>query len=248
MVNVKQYSVPVITGQRMVCAGTTGVAYTTDALMTGYQWTLPPGAKIASGAGTNAVVVDFSAAASIGFVAVSGLNDCGTVLISNNYPVMVNPVPVAPRIIGQGHTLISSADAGNQWYLDSKPITTNGTAKQYMALEGGTYTVKISRNNCWSESSYSYALSPMSQSEIEVDVFPNPSRGHFNLKIATGKPEEVTIDILNKNGKLLWRREKIVIDNNYLEPIDFYNIPPALYVVRVYNKDVNKSIKLIITK
>ncbi|MEI6679467.1 MAG: T9SS type A sorting domain-containing protein, partial [Mariniphaga sp.] len=248
VVTVRPLYFPTITGLTTVCAGTAGVVYRTDAVMTDYKWTLPPGAKIISGAGTDVVVVDFSATASLGFVVVSGISECGYFTISNNYSVAVNPIPTTPRIIEQGHTLISSADSGNQWYLDSNPIATGGTEKQYAALVSGNYTVTQTINNCESLPSYVFALSDISASDIEMTVYPNPNHGQFNLKIQSGKPVELMIDISNNNGKLLWRQEKVAIDRSYLTPVDLINIPGGIYMIRVHNSKINKAIKVIITK
>ncbi|MBI4645146.1 MAG: hypothetical protein HY738_00785 [Bacteroidia bacterium] len=68
-----------ITDTTPVCQGQNGVTYTispvTDA--TGYNWALPSGATIASGANTNSITVNFSVTASSGNITVYGVNDCG---------------------------------------------------------------------------------------------------------------------------------------------------------------------------
>ena len=67
-----------ISGTGNVCAGTNGVIYTTSVIpnATLYLWTLPPGATIASGQGTNTVTVNFGPTAVSGNVTVSGSNSC----------------------------------------------------------------------------------------------------------------------------------------------------------------------------
>ena len=68
-----------ITGTAQVQLGQTGVAYSIPAIQnaTGYQWTLPQGAAIASGSNTNSITVDFSASALPGNISVHGTNACG---------------------------------------------------------------------------------------------------------------------------------------------------------------------------
>ncbi len=89
-----------ISGTGNVCAGTNGVIYTTSVIpnATLYLWTLPPGATISSGQGTNTVTVNFGPTAVSGYVTVSGSNPCGVGLPSS-LPVMVNPLPADPGII-----------------------------------------------------------------------------------------------------------------------------------------------------
>ena len=67
----------VITGTASICANQQGVAYSTIALAgLTYTWTVPSGASIVSGQGTNSIVVNFGANA--GSVTVKANNACGT--------------------------------------------------------------------------------------------------------------------------------------------------------------------------
>ena len=67
-----------ITGNHMASAGTTGAVYSVAPITnaTKYEWTLPAGATIRSGANTNSITVDFGTSVSGGTITVAGLNDC----------------------------------------------------------------------------------------------------------------------------------------------------------------------------
>lgn len=69
-----------IVGPDTVCQGETGYAFSIPVITnaTSYLWTLPAGASIAQGQGTNAIVVDFSNSAVSGTITAAGINDCGT--------------------------------------------------------------------------------------------------------------------------------------------------------------------------
>lgn len=84
-----------ISGTSTVCAGTQGVAFSVPAITnaTGYVWSLPNGATIASGNNTNSITVNFSASSSSGNITVYGTNSCGNGTISPDFPVTVNPLP-----------------------------------------------------------------------------------------------------------------------------------------------------------
>jgi hypothetical protein len=90
-----------ISGTLTVCAGATGVAYSClpvpNALT--YVWTLPAGATIASGFGTNSITVNFAANASSGSITVMGNNLCGDGAPSPPFPVTVNQLPAAAGTI-----------------------------------------------------------------------------------------------------------------------------------------------------
>ncbi|MCX6291170.1 MAG: proprotein convertase P-domain-containing protein, partial [Bacteroidetes bacterium] len=65
-----------ITGSANACQGQNGVAYSVASISgaTGYTWTLPTGASIASGANTNSITVNFSASFTGGNISVYGTN------------------------------------------------------------------------------------------------------------------------------------------------------------------------------
>ncbi|MBX7093794.1 MAG: T9SS type A sorting domain-containing protein [Flavobacteriales bacterium] len=83
-----------ISGLTTVCAGTNQVNYSINAISTAtnYVWTLPSGATINSGTGTEAITVNFAQNASSGTISVYGENSCGNGGVSN-LSVTVNPLP-----------------------------------------------------------------------------------------------------------------------------------------------------------
>ncbi len=90
-------SAGMISGTDSVCSGTTGVPYMVEPLMaaTSYTWSLPPGAILQSGAGTNAIVVDFPTGALSGNITVFGTNFCGDGPPSPPFAVTVSLPPRA---------------------------------------------------------------------------------------------------------------------------------------------------------
>ncbi len=90
-----------VTGSSVVCGGATGVAYSVTPIsnVTTYVWTLPAGATIATGSGTNAITVNFAGDAVSGNVSVYGNSLCGNGLPSPDFPVTVNALPADPGTI-----------------------------------------------------------------------------------------------------------------------------------------------------
>jgi len=68
-----------ITGNDTVCSNHQGYDYSVEMIdgASTYVWTLPAGATIASGQGSNHITVDFSQTATSGDVSVYGANECG---------------------------------------------------------------------------------------------------------------------------------------------------------------------------
>jgi len=84
-----------ITGSSNVCAGINGVAYTVAPIANAvsYVWTLPLNAIIASGMGTNSILVNYLANAQSGNIFVSGNNLCGNGGSSPAFSTSVTPLP-----------------------------------------------------------------------------------------------------------------------------------------------------------
>ena len=80
-----------ISGPDTVCQGDGGYQFSIPAIpnATSYVWTLPPGAAISQGQGTNSIVVDFSNSAISGDVIAAGTNTCGTGAISSTTVTVV---------------------------------------------------------------------------------------------------------------------------------------------------------------
>lgn len=126
----------IITGIAEVCRKTYGVVYSVDSIpyATTYQWTVPPGAVIATGSGTNAITVDYTGMALSGDVIVQGINANGMGLPSPVFPVIVNPLPV-PSILGSDSACAGSASniyvtengmAGYTWNISQGGVITAG--------------------------------------------------------------------------------------------------------------------------
>jgi hypothetical protein len=131
-----------ITGTSAVCQGTTGVSFSVAAIAhaTGYTWSLPSGASIASGANTNSITVDFSGIATSGNINVYGTNACGSGTVSADFAVTVNSA-VTPSasissdlgdVICEGALVTFTAAPVNggttpnyQWKLNGSNVGTN---------------------------------------------------------------------------------------------------------------------------
>lgn len=100
IVTTYPFAAGIITGTASVCQTQTGVNYSVSAITnaTGYVWTLPTGATISSGINTNAITVDYSAAAVDGNITVQGTNDSGSGIVSANFAVTVTPVILTSSI------------------------------------------------------------------------------------------------------------------------------------------------------
>jgi hypothetical protein len=91
-----------IVGPTSVCEEEAGVVYSVPVITnaTGYLWTIPSGASITAGDNTNSITVDFGTATD-GILTVQGTDVCGNGLVSPDFSVTVNPLPLTTTIYHQ---------------------------------------------------------------------------------------------------------------------------------------------------
>jgi uncharacterized protein (TIGR02145 family) len=175
-VTVDPLPIPTISGNNTLCAGTTGVVYTTQAGMTNYAWTISAGGTITAGGSTsnNTVTVTWNTAgAQTVMINYHDLNGC-TAVAPSVFPVMVNPLPI-PVITGtttlcSGTTgVVYNTQAGMsnyQWAISvGGTITAGGTTTDHTVTitwnTPGTQTVSVNYhdlNGCTALTSTSYQV------------------------------------------------------------------------------------------
>jgi hypothetical protein len=134
-----------ITGTAAVCGGTNGVAYSVGVIpntMT-YVWTLPAGATIATGAGTNSITVDFGPFASSGDIIVYGNNLCGNGASSPPFAVIVSPLPDTAGVI-TGQAAVCQGVSG---VIYTVPLIANATGYVWTVPAGATIVAGANTNS-----------------------------------------------------------------------------------------------------
>lgn len=240
-----------ILGDASVCKGVSGVIYTVPAIENAemYIWTIPAGASIVAGNGSNTITVDFSGYAVSGTISVFGQNSCGNGVLSPNFVVAVNPVPQTPAITQHGDTLTSSAASGNQWYLDGVEIP-GATGQQHMAVYIGTYTVQVTLSGCSSGISNEILVYPVSVDENPIaegfEVYPNPGTGIFKVQVPALKSNDMfSLQIFNNQGSLVSQKQNVSTIGNNLNEFDITGFPSGVYTV-VLKSEKNTFVKRII--
>ncbi len=242
-----------ISGPTAVCQGENGVIYTVPAIAnaTGYTWTVPAGATITSGANTNTIHVDFSSSASSGSVTVLGSNACGDGS-SSSLSVIVSPVPATPVITANGYVLTSSAANGNQWYHDGTAVAgaTNQTYTVPSSAPGWYWTV-VTVGACSSDSSnhkYIQGVGVGEHHADQVNIYPVPNDGRFNISISSEREISYKLDIYNSLGVTVYGEHTITVNGTLVTPIDLGSVASGLYTVVLRNTDNQVVRKMLINK
>jgi hypothetical protein len=170
---------------------------------------------------------------------------------SNVVKIKVNSVPGKPAITLLGNTLTSDSETGNQWYLEGVAIEV-ATGSEYTAVADGNYTVVVTHNGCSSEASNTILFLPASVTDFEVshsfDVYPNPGKGLFTIKITSEEPIELNIEIYNSTGILVWNQEKVSICDRMTIPVALNDAANGIYMVALRNSTTNMFRKVVIMK
>ena len=179
---------------------------------------------------------------------------CGTIT-STTLSLTVLPVTKINNITPD--TDVSFGDAINlevnseghelqyQWEKDGKNLA-GGNASDFVkqnvnATDIGLYKVKVT-GSCGTETSknvYVYVKSENYSKEPEVFVWPTLVNDEF--RVALSNDQNYNVLLFNTIGTLL----KGISNCQYETVVDVSKLPAGIYIVRVYNNNFRKSIKLI---
>jgi hypothetical protein len=250
-VNTMPAAAGTITGDATVCQGSIGIEYSVGAInnATAYIWTLPAGATIVSGSGTNDIVVDYSLAAVSGTISVSGQNSCGTG-IPSVMPVTVNIKPATPVITRNESILSSNATSGNQWYMDGN-IINGATSQTYTILQDGTYTDIVTLNGCSSDVSNSIVIIHTGIGNPDKEMFsisPNPGNGAFWLTIKSPTATVYDLKVLNSLGDVVYHESHLEVNGEFKQYYDLQWLSSGMYTVVLRSDKQQVTRKIVVNK
>ena len=156
-----------ITGNANQCINRTNLTYSISAVpnATSYNWSLPTGWTITSGAGTANITVSTNGSAVSGDISVTATNSCGTssaqifpVTIYTALPpdagIITGPNAICPAISGLVYSIASVANATNYtwtvpsgWTITSGQGTTSITASAGAGSATGNQNVMVTASN-----------------------------------------------------------------------------------------------------
>mgnify|MGYP001193921403 CR=1 FL=1 len=232
-----------ITGTAIVCENATGVAYSVNPVFgaTGYTWTLPIGAIITSGSGTDSITVDFGT--NSGIVGVAAINSCGSGA-EDSITVIVNSIDTSVSLIGMS---ISSNENGAiyQW-IDCDNDSINGETNQsYTPAVNGNYAVLISVNGCTDTSAcYNYLSTEVNNTSVKserINIYPNPTSGKVLINFWGYKITEASIEIIDLLGKTVYQEEI----KSKESVIDISRFSQGIYFLNFKNEEGSTVHKII---
>ena len=186
-------------------------------------------------------------------------NSAGTVIMNHTFAGSVpqvkkysacyvnNTPPAIPTISLSSNSLMASTATLYQWYLNGVAIA-GATAQTYTPTTTGIYVVRITdANGCVYQYSkgYSYVKMPDAVTDLDkinnIDIFPNPSTGLFNLKNTNLLGAEFTVNVFDNFGKQ-------VLNKKNATTIDLTMQANGFYTIQVLSENGVATKKIILNK
>ncbi len=161
LVMVKPRPVPTIAGLATLCAATSNIAYSTESGMSNYIWTISSGGAITAGAGTNAVLVSWSAAGTqyinVSYTAVNGC--AATEPTVKTVMVNARPIPTISGsstgcLNGQSTFATETGMSSYSWTVSSGGTIVSGSNTSFVTISWSSIGPKtisvnyINQNGC----------------------------------------------------------------------------------------------------
>ncbi|MDP2387151.1 MAG: gliding motility-associated C-terminal domain-containing protein [Bacteroidota bacterium] len=142
---------PIVSGAASVCPNATAVTYSvTNTIGNTYNWSVPAGATIASGQGTNSITVDFGASG--GNIDVAEASNCGSgngslAITINSIPVtsaISGPTPVCPNATAITYSVTNTVGSTYNWTVPAGVTIVSGQNTNSITVDFGATAGTIS--------------------------------------------------------------------------------------------------------
>ncbi|MEN0056862.1 MAG: S8 family serine peptidase [Mucilaginibacter sp.] len=157
-----------------------------------------------------------------------------------------------PVITQAGNTLNSNFAAGNQWWLNGKPIN-GATAAKYDPLQSGDYQVADTlASGCIALSDvYRYArtvANPGNDTDIGLTVFPVPANNQLNVVFVAKAASDLKLSLVNSAGQTVYQDKQSPPEGNYSTVINVSGQIPGVYILKLLMGQKIYARKIIINK
>ncbi len=148
--------------------------------------------------------------------------------------IEVNPAPAQPSVTQVDNTLVSSADAGNQWFLEGEAIP-GAIGKILTPAVTGWYQVQVTnQNNCQSELSdavyFVVTQVAFAGHPGQAVFYPNPTSGKIVFDKNFTSTNDFIFTVLDQLGN-------IVFVNTNPSEIDLSRFEDGIYFYTLSNQD-----------
>lgn len=158
--------------------------------------------------------------------------------------VTVNPLPTATAAPSTGTTLIAGPTGQNyQWINCANNQPVNGaTSASYTVTMNGSYSVEVTNSFGCSSTSNCVLIDFVgineNKTEVNVSIYPNPTKGKVNLTIPT---EQANVSVYNALGKVIANYNNVQNGAS----IDLSNNPNGVYLIHVSTEKGTSILRVV---
>jgi PKD repeat protein len=177
---------------------------------------------------------------------------------SQTISIIVNSLPIAGfNTVDNGSGNIDFIDLsqnGTSWIWNfGDGGTDNVQNPNYTYGVDGTYNVsQIVQNTCGSDTAYQTIIimnTPVATLSVsQLEVYPNPNNGHFNLKYTSGDRGGFVIEVINVIGEVVFTKEYSKTSATIVVPVDFEPLAKGVYQIRLNSSNDEINTRLIIDR
>lgn len=227
-----------------------------------YTWTVPAGATITSGQGTNSVTVDFGPTFVTGSIGVIAKNNCGDSPMRSR---TIQAFPSKPTVM-YGNAAACANSSGNvysidplpgatsyQWTLPAGATITSGAGTNAITVSfAGTDGLISARgvNACGAGFAGSlrvtFGCRTQGVAATTAEIYPNPAKDRVIITHDKNVSGNVTIEVMDMTGRTLITSQVNVASDNNRSELDVTALTPGVYVIQIASaqgKSVNRFVK-----
>jgi hypothetical protein len=171
--------------------------------------------------------------------------------ISNRTPVVAVAAPT-PAITYANDSLVSTLDAGHQWYLNGNSIV-GANGKKHKPVETGIYTVGTMDNFGCLKTSLPFtfsltAINPVANAEVNLKLAPNPGNGILNVSFNLLKREDLAFEVVNAGGQSVFNKSYGKFQGSFNEQLNLTYLASGVYMIRIHHGSKTFYNKIVIQK
>ena len=236
---------------------------------TSYQWTVPSGAVIQSGQGSDSIVIAFSGSFSSGVLSVVASTPCGvssartkTIYGKPTKPAAINgPSTLCYNVLGQNFICPTTAGASTYtWTVPSGVSIVNGQGNDTIVLNfstipGGNGVLSVvAGNNCGISGSRSLTLNYLNcprlagGEENAFRLYPNPAGDEVWIEFEQDMIGQGEIRCINMLGQVVHSEELIFDHKTKRMYFNTTKLKEGIYSLTIVLSNASYSARLIISR
>jgi len=254
-----------------LCGGTYTYSVPSELGVLSYNWTIPAGATLVSGANTNTIQVDFigvsfpSSANQYLQMSVTKTNACSTgparIInvkgVPNNAAAIAGLNSVCADEAGLNYSVPAVFGASNyNWFVPMGATILSGQGTNSIVVDWGTFSGVMgvtASNSCGNSGTRTLLVNVScrmagvsSSTPADVNVYPNPATEKTNISFNGVAGNDYKVTLMDLAGRVISTNNGTAVEGLNEINIDLSGIAKGAYMVNLINSGQSSQIRLIV--